>query len=112
MREAQPGSSLPSGLQGIPATAASAFAPNQVGPPAIPVPEPDLAGQLSALRLAEDWHESLLTALVLLEAELRGSEAPRVGATVVPTSGGWMTRLRDFFDLEFDSILAGRPPLA
>jgi hypothetical protein len=107
MREAQPTSSLPSGLQGIPAIPAPAPAPNPAGPPDIPVPEPDLSGQLSTLRSEGDWHELLLTTLALLEAELRGSEAPQVGATVVPTSGGRMSRLREFFGSEFDAILAG-----
>lgn len=107
MREAQPTSSLPSKLQGIPATAAPVTATNQAWAVGAPVPEPDLSGELTALRLADKWPELLLTALALLEAELRGSEAPQVGATVVPTSGGRMTRLREYFGPDFDAILAG-----
>lgn len=107
MREAQPASSLPTELQTLRGTATPAPGPTQTVLPVAAQPQPDLSDQLSKLRSASDWQELLLTALALLEAELRGSEALQVGATVVPTSGGRMSRLRDYFGPDLDPILAG-----
>jgi hypothetical protein len=95
MRETQPSSSLPSELQKLSSTSA------------LSMPQPDLSNQLGTLHHTDDWRELLLTTLALLEAELRGSEAPQVGTTVVPTSGGQMSRLRKHFGPDFDAILAG-----
>ena len=79
---------------------------------------PGLVGRLAAFRpsrvpaVAEleaqgDPRQVLLTALALLEAQLRGQQAPAEAPTVVPVAGSRMTRLRDFFGTDFDDILGG-----
>ena len=103
MRTAQRAGDLPVALNRL-----SPAAP--VGPETSVGPRPgdDLGSQLATLRERKEGAELLLTALALLEAELRGSEAPpQVGATVVPVSGGRMARLRDYFGADFDAILQG-----
>jgi hypothetical protein len=79
---------------------------------------PALVGQLAAFRppvvpaLADveaqgDPRQVLLTALALLEAQLRGPQAPEEAPTVVPVAGSRMARLRDVFGADFDDVLSG-----
>ncbi|PVZ08180.1 SIR2 family NAD-dependent protein deacylase [Actinomycetospora cinnamomea] len=60
---------------------------------------PSLAG-------LNDDREVLLTSLALLEAQLRGADAPADAPTVMAV-GGRMHRLRSFFDTDFDAIVNG-----
>src|SRR6266540_126586 len=105
MRAAQSPSSLPDQLKTLPTSVPA----DQPAPQATTGPAPDLPDQLKELRERGDWFELLLTSLALLEAELRGSEAPELGVTVMPTSlrGGRMARLREYFDFNFNAIVAG-----
>ena len=62
---------------------------------------------LAELEALGDPRQVLLTALALLEAQLRGPQAPQEAPTVVPVSGSRMARLRDVFGVDFDDVLSG-----
>lgn len=109
MRAAQSPSSLPDQLKTLTTSMPTPAPAVQPAPHADKGPVPDLHDQLKELRERGDWFELLLTTLALLEAELRGSEAPELDVTVIPTSlrGGRMARLRAYFDANFSAIVAG-----
>jgi hypothetical protein len=107
MLYAQPASSLPAAIQPSADTSTPAPSGAPLSPSDAAALGPDLSDQLKELRSTGDWQELLLTTLALLEAELRGSEAPQVGMTIVPTSGGRMDQLQGFFGPDFEAILAG-----
>jgi hypothetical protein len=81
------------------------FVPGLVGQLTTSHPPP--MPSLSLLEKQGDPRQVLLTALALLEAQLRGHDSPEQAPTIVPVAGSRMARLRDFFGSDFDEILSG-----